>query len=240
MNTEHIQALTIILIVIVALLYRMTFRKRGGYGAGVDATCLETSSDLSIMPLDEVLKLAEGGDLQARLEVAERYATGDDIDDSSSIQSTEKALYWVSKAVGDGGEQINDAKVQEKISDIYWDCGQYSQALTYLLKASEANLPSAQCTLGMIYLGEEGRSGIEPDNEKAFYWIRKSAENNYSFAYFHLGEMYYNGIGTEKDYHKASDWYVKALRFDADTPDRYKEVAKARLDEMLESLPDIM
>lgn len=45
---------------------------------------------------------------------------------------------------------------------------------------------------------------------KAFDWCTKAAKYNVSRAQNFIGEMYQNGLGREKDYHMAMEWYKKA------------------------------
>ena len=45
------------------------------------------------------------------------------------------------------------------------------------------------------------------NNNKAFEWYSKSANNGFVKAQNNLGFCYENGFGTEKDYNKAFEWY---------------------------------
>ncbi|RGB24949.1 kinase-like domain-containing protein, partial [Rhizophagus diaphanus] len=52
--------------------------------------------------------------------------------------------------------------------------------------------------------------GTEKNQEKAFYWCQKAAENSYNLAQRTIANYYYNGEGTEKNLEKAFYWYQKA------------------------------
>ncbi|MBS9767066.1 MAG: sel1 repeat family protein [Flavobacteriaceae bacterium] len=46
--------------------------------------------------------------------------------------------------------------------------------------------------------------------QKAFYWFKKSAEQDNANAQYYLGKMYYKGEGTPKDTKKAFRWFKKS------------------------------
>ncbi len=62
-------------------------------------------------------------------------------------------------------------------------------------------VPEAQFALGEKY--RNGSKGIPKDHAKAFYWIRKAADQGYALAQATLGYLYQNGYGTDKDPEKA-------------------------------------
>ena len=51
---------------------------------------------------------------------------------------------------------------------------------------------------------------ITGDYDKAFYWIKKAAEQGDVQAQFNLAICYYNGQGVSKDLKQAIYWYQKA------------------------------
>ena len=72
---------------------------------------------------------------------------------------------------------------------------------------SELGNHSEQFLLGLIfYEGEK----MEENLEKAFYWIKKSAEQEYSQAQFYVGMMYFCGHGIEKNYDQSFIWLKKS------------------------------
>ena len=72
-----------------------------------------------------------------------------------------------------------------------------------LLLFSELGNHSDQFMLGLIFY--EGEI-VEENLEKAFYWIKKSADRGYSKAQFYLGMMYFCGHGIEKNYNQSFIW----------------------------------
>ena len=76
-----------------------------------------------------------------------------------------------------------------------------------LLLFSELGNHSEQFLLGLIFY--EGEI-MEENLEKAFHWIKKSADQEYSKAQFYLGMMYFCGHGIEKDYYQSFSWLKKS------------------------------
>ena len=95
--------------------------------------------------------------------------------------------------LGDGGAMfelgtiyIMGEKVPQNLDD----------ASFYLSMAANKNNTSAQCYLGQLYLF--GGLG-ELDYEKAYAWLSKSSESDYTSRYL-LGYIFYSGLGHEVDY----------------------------------------
>ena len=89
---------------------------------------------------------------------------------------------------------------------IYKICSDKSEINKSIL-FSELENHSEQFMLGLIYY--EGEI-MEDDYEKAFFWIKQSAEQNYSKAQFYLGMLYFCGHGIEKDYYQSFSWLKKS------------------------------
>ena len=52
--------------------------------------------------------------------------------------------------------------------------------------------------------------GVPRDDNKAFEWYFKAAEQRHAFAQYNLGLMYAKGEGVPRDDNKAVEWYFKA------------------------------
>ena len=66
---------------------------------------------------------------------------------------------------------------------------------------------AAQLIIGYcFYTGE----GVAKDSVQAAYWIRKAADQEYSYAQGMIGYCYQHGEGVEKDAAQAVTWYRKA------------------------------
>ena len=51
---------------------------------------------------------------------------------------------------------------------------------------------------------------VAQDNEKAYSWYLRAAEQGYSGAQTNLGTLYYYGRGVERNRGKAIEWYRAA------------------------------
>lgn len=63
-------------------------------------------------------------------------------------------------------------------------------------------------------IGKKYYSNKPVNFDKAFLWIKESAENNYHPAMFRVGYMYENAEGVKKDNKRAMHWYLKASKYD--------------------------
>ena len=66
---------------------------------------------------------------------------------------------------------------------------------------------AAQNKLGIMYHNGEI---FRVNYDEAFYWFKRSAENNNVYGMYNLAGMYYDGEGTEQDYGEALRLYIKA------------------------------
>ncbi|MDD3716550.1 MAG: sel1 repeat family protein, partial [Candidatus Marinimicrobia bacterium] len=52
--------------------------------------------------------------------------------------------------------------------------------------------------------------GVKEDYERAFYWMKKAAENEHIDAQYDLSEMYFYGLGVERDSVLGNYWLEAA------------------------------
>ncbi len=76
---------------------------------------------------------------------------------------------------------------------------------------AEKGNPEAQMCLANAYA--RGRNGYEQNDELAFHWFKKAAENGVWNAYDSLAYHYSYGVGTEKNPTLAYGWYRRAAAF---------------------------
>ncbi|EKU50805.1 Sel1 repeat protein [Acinetobacter sp. WC-323] len=78
----------------------------------------------------------------------------------------------------------------------------YKKALSYFSHAIDidADNASALFNIGQAYYYGEG---VKQDYKKAFVWLTKSANQDYSLAQIQLAEMYFSGKGVNKNVAKA-------------------------------------
>ena len=151
--------------------------------------------------IEELIKLAESGDVEAQFNLGKSFDDGKDVDIDKS-----KAIYWYTKAaeLGFSKAQFNLAYMFDVGDGIEID---KNQAVYWYTKAAEQGHTVAQFNLALMYdIGD----GINVDKVKALYWYTKAAEQGYPEAQFNLGFMYDNGDGVDIDKSKAIYWYTKA------------------------------
>lgn len=77
----------------------------------------------------------------------------------------------------------------------------------FLIGLAESGDPKAQNLLAKMY--KKGWSFAQ-DEEKSFYWLKKSAENGFTRSFHSLGVMYLEARGTERNVQKGIDWLEKS------------------------------
>ncbi len=77
---------------------------------------------------------------------------------------------------------------------------------SFFISAKSGDIDS-QTILGEMYL--DG-IGIEPNHQKAFFWLSKAANSGDIEAQYLLGFMYENGLNVAVDINRAVKWYTKA------------------------------
>ena len=181
----------------------------------------------------QYLKLAEKGDIDAQIKLANCFAKGQDVD-----QNLEEAAKWFKVAA-----ELGSDKAQYELGKLFLIGAGVAQdtleALRWYTKAAEQDNVNAQGFLGSAYY-----YGIvvEQDRNQGVYWLTKAAEKgsiiyilqlagflssmqNYSDAFkwyllgaekgspqaqFEVGYCYEIGQGVSKDYSEAIKWYMMA------------------------------
>ena len=160
----------------------------------------EQEKELDKDVLEEVLYLAENGNIYAMVELGYYYRKNE------INKNYEEAIKWYSKATEQGYVEAQCA-----LGYMYYN-GEgverdYKKAVEWYSKAAEQEYALAEVWLGFLYKNGEG---VEQDYEKAVEWYRKSAEQGFACAQCNLGYMYRLGAGVEQDYEEAVKWYRKA------------------------------
>ncbi len=164
-------------------------------------------------------KAAEQGDVVGQRRLGVRYLQGQGIEKDSK-----EAFYWCNKAA-----EQNDVIAMNNLGACYIGFEQnYEKAVEWFTKAAEQGLADAQLNLGLCYeygFCDGTNDGNEVDiiqawnainekmnanNEKAFEWYKKAAEQGNVDAQFKLGEYYRDGKGVVQDLEKAVEWFTKA------------------------------
>lgn len=151
--------------------------------------------------IESLQKRAENNDIEALLQLAFMYASGDSVE-----QDFTQAHKWFSKAA-----ELGNVDAQFYLGAMYLEGDgveqDFAQAKKWLTKAAEQGDPHAQCGLGVMYY--EGR-GVEKDFAQAFEWFSKAAMQDNADAQYNLAEMYENGEHVTQDNAKAREWFNSA------------------------------
>ena len=102
---------------------------------------------------------------------------------------------------------VNDVNYQYQRGVIFYNAGDYSQAMEWFLKADAQNNAAAQYVVGYMY--DEGQ-GFERDSYKAMEWYKKAAAQNNADAQYAVGYSYDKGTVVQEDKSQAMEWYKKA------------------------------
>lgn len=148
-------------------------------------------------PVAELIASAEAGKLEAQLELAERYATGD-----GAEQDYAQSAVWYERAAAAG-----DMGAQYELGWLYANGLGVERDLEAATRWYEAAAISgdaeAQYQLGFYrYYGQGG----EQDLEEARNLFRAAAEQGVAEARFRLGVMYLEGEGGDVDEAEAERW----------------------------------
>ena len=146
---------------------------------------------------EQVLQLAENGDVFAQNEIADMYGFGYGIH-----VDKEKRKKWLNKSAEQGYWRSLG-----KLGDYYWDEENYEEALKWYRIGAEKNDPFCQNAIGNCY---HNGFGVARDFVESVRWYEKAVEQNYIWALSNLGNMYRNGRGVAKDSYKAIELYQRA------------------------------
>ena len=78
--------------------------------------------------------------------------------------------------------------------------------------AKDVGDPSAMGALGSFYADKDSEHGFKRDWQQALYWSTESANRGYWYGMGILSQIYYFGLGVEKDLAKAYQWCESAAK----------------------------
>jgi TPR repeat protein len=147
---------------------------------------------------------AEKGNARAGCELARLYRDGNGVP-----QSDAKALLWYHRFAGRSGTGA-DYSLAEMYAESRGGDFDYAPVLARLTALADRGDVSSQYAVALMY--EHGGEGISRDDNKAFDWYQKAADQalNTPDADFKLANMYEQGRGVGQDYAKALLWYEVA------------------------------
>ena len=148
---------------------------------------------------EDVLKLAEDGDIFAQNELADMYLYGHGIEEDE-----EEGVKWLKKSA-----EVGYWRAMIKLADCYSDGIGVSQdklkAIDLYKRVYELGSGEAANKIGLIYVYDENQN----NSEEAVKWYRKGFEKGHDWSSYNLAYCYSNGIGVSQDELKALELYKK-------------------------------
>ena len=152
--------------------------------------------------VEAVIAMAEAGDAEAQLALAQRYRFGVDVP-----QNPATAVEWFMKAADQGNAQGQFSVGYMYATGENGFKNNLETAAEWFRKAAENGHPSAQANLGRMYLYG---NGVEINPEAALFWLKKAADQGNTQAQIDLGGRYAVGKSVPKDTERAIDLYNEA------------------------------
>ena len=111
-----------------------------------------------------------------------------------------------------------DNKNEKQLKDLYMqamaamELHHMDEAIALLIQAADGGYQQAMLSLGNIF---HWGNGVEPDEDKAIYWLKKDAELGSAAACRNLAHVYYEDKeDNEENNHLAWTYYEKAMEID--------------------------
>ena len=144
-------------------------------------------------------KAAELGDVEAMLDVAEKYY--DAYNFAGLSQYRDECKKWYGRA----------AAFHNSAGETRYYCFTHGVPINlyYTFYGAEHGNPEKQNELGILYY--KGDKGLKQDNNEAFKWFREGALQGDAMSQRNLGLMYEQGRGVPQNFPEARKWYQKAL-----------------------------
>ncbi|KAL7073585.1 hypothetical protein ACQ4LE_007506 [Meloidogyne hapla] len=140
--------------------------------------------------------LAETGDIQAVLGLAQLYLTG-----GKGVPMDLLSAYKYFRIAAEAGSaQANGYLGRMFLEGTSATPQNNDTALMYFTKAADKGNSIGQAGIGIMYLYGYG---VKADPQKALKFFAAAAEQGSSDAQLHLGQMYYQGLGVKRDFKQA-------------------------------------
>ncbi|MCZ4279649.1 SEL1-like repeat protein [Kiloniella laminariae] len=169
--------------------------------------------EITVTPLQRLLRAAEGGDPEAQFIVSTRYFDGEGVK-----RDTDKATYWLGKSAEQGYQPALDLIgliLSEQVNP-YQDPPQPTEESSRQSSGFDAeqkskdHLDSATPKTPEDFLNVGRAYYHDSDLVNAFVMIKIAAEDGHEDAQFLLSRMYQEGQGTPQDSSQAFFWIRKA------------------------------
>ncbi|NRA40443.1 MAG: sel1 repeat family protein [Planctomycetes bacterium] len=150
----------------------------------------------------QLLIRAQGGDLDAQLEMADRYYNGKGVP-----RSQQQVIWWLSQAA-EGGHIL----AQLRLAQVYLEGAGTETSLQdaqhWFTKAAEQGSAEAKFRVAMMLIREKKNV-----DETVLKFLLDAAEAEYAPAALQLGHLYAHGQGVEQSFEQAYDWYLQSAAF---------------------------
>jgi hypothetical protein len=165
--------------------------------------------NLAHASIEELIPLAEKGNLEAQFVLGHNYHNGIKVPKNET-----EAFKWFLRAAEQG-----DPASQGNVGTMFYDGNGVKKdglaALTWWRKAAAQNEWLSQYNLGLAYHHGED---VPQDYSQAFQWYEKAATKGFAPAQFHLGLLYREGRGVAKDDFKAFNLFKDAAEQNCNAP----------------------
>lgn len=161
-----------------------------------EAPKLNVADEKRLSPLEQSVKLAEKGDVNAQLLLGYSYLYGE----NGAKVDYDKAFEYYAKAA-----MQNDNVGLNNLGSLYYSgIGiERNTAKAAILFEKAAKLGNAEATVNLAFILITG-NGVVKDTAQAMDMFEKGAELNNPTAKFMLGYAYYTGRLRDRDYKKAA------------------------------------
>ena len=163
-------------------------------------------------PLDDLHRLAAGGDSQAQ------YQLGRQLLVAGSASERQKGLQWIERSAEGGYAEAQYRLVTYYENKIHIMRDNPSRGIALLLSAAEQNHLRAMGTLALAY--EKGRYGLAKDYQQAKFWYRKLLQAYEAGQY--IGEVDDQFIAFQR---RRLEIMSKALQYQEDRSRRYEQAS---------------
>lgn len=180
-------------------------------------------------------KAAEGGNITAQTNVGIMFENSEDYSSANNwyskaannnsskamyrkgllfqdkLDNYDSAYYWYIKSANNN-YLSSQFKLGYNFSNGIGNVTNIDSAVHWYTKAVDLGSAAAQNNLGLLY--KNGSGSLNRDYNKAFELFQKAANGDNALGAYNLGEAYYNGQGTTKNYGEALKWYRVAEKSD--------------------------
>ncbi|CAN5695927.1 hypothetical protein BH10PSE6_BH10PSE6_21960 [soil metagenome] len=189
------------------------------------------TADWMALPIDDLRRMAHGGNVRAMEELARRLVSGIGVP-----QDAQSGAGWLLRAAeaGSPGAAFNVGVMYERGFVVERDS---PRAVEWYQKAADGNVAVAKHNLALLL--REGK-GAPRDGKKAIELLRSAARQGMSASMFSLGDIYERGDAAPKDAPKALAWFAVTVEFERQTHQGSETPLSKTAQQRLETLQRVL